>query len=125
MAADEQSETVWRTVSALALSVGAGFAVAPGQLSRFYGMPDDEMTGTAAFGWRLFAVRNLVVGGAALGGSVPARQAILPVQLLDQVVFLHALATKSVPRRPALLAMATSGVIIAMCLAASAQDQQQ
>lgn len=118
-----RDETLWRIVAILALLVGVGSALAPGRMSRVFGMPADGMTGTAAFGWRLFAVRNLVVGGAALAGSVSARRSILPVQLFDQMVFLHALATKSVPRRSALLAMATSAAIIATSVVASRQDR--
>ena len=47
-------------------------------------------------------------------GDPTARNAFLPVQLLDQAVFWHAFGTRSVPRRAAVLAAATSGVIIAL-----------
>ena len=111
-------ELVWTGVSAAAFLVGLGFALAPRRLSRLYGLPPSELTGASDFAWRLFAARNLVVGGAALTGSATARRAILPVQLVDQTVFLHALATGSVPRRTAVMGMATSGVIVAACLTA-------
>ena len=114
------SESLWRAVAGIALSVGTGVALAPGRFARLYGLPTRAMTGTAAFGWRLFAVRTLVIGGAALAGSPAARAAFVPVQILDQLVFLHALATRSVPRRAALLAMGTSGAIVALSLAAQA-----
>jgi len=123
MMATPGSERLWRTVAVLALAVGIGFAVAPTRLGRLFGLPPGAMTGAATLGWQLFAVRNLVVGGAALRGSDAARRAILPVQLLDQAVFVHAGVTRSVPRPTALLAMATSGLIIAICLAARGDRQ--
>lgn len=122
---DRRSETLWRAISIVELAVGIGFAAAPARLSRLYGLPADGMTGTAALGWRLFAARNLVVGAASLQGSAAARQALLPVQVLDQAVFLHALITRSVPPRAALLAMATSGGLIATSVAASRLEQRE
>ena len=111
------SETIWKSVSAGAFLIGLGFALAPRRLARLYGLPVDERTGASDFAWRLFTARNLVVGGAALAGSA-ARQLILLVQVVDQAVFLHALATGTVPRRTALSAIATSAAIIVACLAA-------
>lgn len=69
-----------------------------------------------AFGWRLFAVRTAYLSVQAWRRDRSAREAFLPVQALDQVVFWHAFATRSVPRRAALLAAATSGAIIALDL---------
>ncbi len=125
MRSDRRSETAWRAVAAAGISLGAGAAVAPGPLSRLAGLPAGEMTGTAALGLRLFAVRSLVVGDAALTGSRQARRIVLPIQLLDEVVFFHTLATGSVPRRLALMAIATSGAAIAACLAASHLEQAE
>ena len=115
-------EAIWKSVSAGAFLIGLGFALAPRRIARLYGLPVDELTGASDFAWRLFAARNLVVGGAALAGAA-ARQLILPVQVVDQAIFLHALATGTVPKRTALSAIATSAAIIAACLAASRAEQ--
>jgi hypothetical protein len=62
-------------------------------------------------------VRTAVIGAAALRGDERARAAFLPVQIADQAVFAHALRTRAVPPRAAVMAMAASGVIIALDLA--------
>ncbi|MDQ3411500.1 MAG: hypothetical protein M3509_05220 [Chloroflexota bacterium] len=120
-----RSEALWRGVAVAALLVGIGFALAPKRFVRLFSLPADGMTGTAALGWRLFAIRNVVIGGAVLAGSVPARRVVLLTRLLDQLVFLHALVTKSVPRRSAVLAMATSASIIGMSAIASRQGRPE
>jgi hypothetical protein len=74
------------------------------------------MTGAGAFGWRLFAMRNLVTGVSALRGQESARDAFLPIQVMDKMVFAHAYRTRAVPRPTAVLAMVTSGAIIALDL---------
>lgn len=119
MGGHDRSEAVWVGVSAGAFAVGLGFALAPRRLARFYGIPAEAVTGATDFAFRLFAARNLVVGGAAAAGSDAARRMILPVQIVDQAIFLHAAMAGSVPRRTALMAMATSAAIIAACLVAS------
>lgn len=100
--------------------IGAGVAVAsavaPRTFLRLFGIAPREVTGAAAFGWRLFAVRTAYLSGLALRGDETAREAFLPVQVLDQVVFWHAFRQRSVPRRASLLAAATSGAIIALDL---------
>lgn len=112
------SETLRRATAGIALAVGASAAASPRQMLRLFGIAPREVTGAAAFGWRLFGVRTLAIGGSALAGGEAARAAFLPVQIADQVVFAHALRTRSVPPRAAVLAMATSGVIIALDVAA-------
>ena len=79
-----------------------------------FGIAPREVTGAAAFGWRLFAVRTGYLSALAWRGDETARAAFLPVQLLDQVVFWHVFAARSVPRRAALLAAGTSGAIVAL-----------
>ncbi len=111
-------EALQRGFGAIGWSIGAFAALAPRAFLRVYGMRDRDITGTAEFGWRLFGVRNLVISTAALRGDASARAAFLPVQIADQAVFAHALVTGSVPRRSALLAMGTSGAIIALDVAA-------
>lgn len=104
----------WTAAGAVASAVGAAALVSPAALARVFGLPPSSGQGGAALGWRLFGVRTLVVGGAVLSGDPSARRAVLPVQLLDQAVFAHALATRAVPRRSGVLAVATSAVLIAL-----------
>lgn len=108
------SEDLRRATAGIALTVGAASALSPRAMLRLFGIAPREVTGAAAFGWRLFAVRTLFIGGAALSGDERARAAVLPVQIADQAVFAHAYRTRSVPRRAAVLAMATSGAIIVL-----------
>jgi len=103
-------------MAAIGLGVGIGAALSPAALAGLYGIPPREMTGAGAFGWRLFGVRTVYLSSLALNGDVSARRAFLPIQLLDQAVFAHAYATRSIPRRAAALAMATSGAIIGLDL---------
>lgn len=111
------SERVARGMAAIAGAVAVGSAVSPRALLGVFGVPTEQVTGAAAFGWRLFAVRTAVLSGLAWRGDATARRAFLPVQALDQVVFWHAYATRSVPRRTALLAAGTSAVIVALDVA--------
>ena len=83
-----------------------------------FGVESGEVTGAASFGWRLFGVRTVAISAAALAGSRVAREAFLPVQLADQLVFAHALRSRSVAPRTAGMAIATSAAIIALDLAA-------
>ena len=101
-------------MAAIAGGVAMASAVSPRTFLRIFGVPPEEVTGAAELGWRLFAVRTGYLGGLGMRGDPTARDAFLPVQLLDQAVFWHAFGTRSVPRRAALLAAATSGVIIAL-----------
>lgn len=100
--------------AAIALAVAAGMLFLPRPFLRLFGIDAAEVTGTARFGWRLFAVRNVWVGVRALQGDPSAAATFLPVQLMDQAVFWQAYASRSVPRRAAVMAAATSGVIIAL-----------
>lgn len=106
-----------RAMAGIALAVAAGSALAPAPFLRAFGIDRADVTGTAAFGWRLFAARNVWIGVRALRGDRSAEAAFLPVQALDQAVFWHAFATRSVPRRASLLAAGASGVIVALDLA--------
>lgn len=99
-------------VGGLALAIGATALVSPARLSSVYGL--DPPNGGAGLAWRMFGVRTALIGAAVLAGDPSARRAVLPVQLLDQAVFLHALLTGAVPRRSCLLAMGTSAVLIAL-----------
>jgi hypothetical protein len=113
-----EAETLRRATAGLALAVGAGAVLAPARLLSVYGVEPGALGGVGALGWRLFGVRNLFVGGAAWCGDATARAMIPPVQAADQALFAHALRTSSVPAAAAIGAMATSGLIVALELAA-------
>lgn len=114
--------TAERAMATIGISVGVAAAFAPVRLQRTFGVPNDHITPAGDFGWRLFAMRNLYLGGLALAGERSAIAAFLPVQVLDQVVFWHAFANRSVPRRTSALAAAASGVIIGMDLVRRRSD---
>lgn len=95
-------------------TVGLAAAVAPRLLQRAFGVPDEAITGAGQFGWRLFAARNLYLTARALRGDPTAIDAFGHLQAIDQVVFWHAFATRSVPRVTSVLAAATSGAIVAL-----------
>jgi len=107
-------DEAYRAAGALALAVGVAATASPRRMLAGFGIPGREVTGAAALGWRMFGIRTAVVGGGIVAGDASARAVLLPVQLADQAVFAHALATRSVPARAAVLAMATSGVLIAL-----------
>lgn len=109
---DAMSDRATRAMAGIGGSVAIGSAVSPRAFLRIFGIPAGQVTGAAAFGWRLFAVRTAFISALAWRGDDTARRSFLPVQMLDQVVFWHAFATRSVPRRASLLAAATSGVIV-------------
>lgn len=94
--------------------IGLGAAISPALLQRTFGIPASETTGAGAFGWRLFATRNLFLTARALQGDATAIAAFGQLQVLDQVVFWHAFARRSIPRRTAVLAAATSAAIVVL-----------
>lgn len=106
-----------RAMAGVALVVAAAATAAPVRLLAAFGVAPADVTGAAAFGWRLFAMRNVWIAVQALRGDPSAEAAFLPVQVLDQAVFWHAYATRSVPRRASVLAATASGVIVALDLA--------
>lgn len=105
-----------RAMAAIGGTVSVLTAIAPRTFLRPFGIPPEEVTGAAAFGWRLFAVRTAYLSALAARGDTTARDAFLPIQILDQAVFWHAYAQRSVPRRAPVLAAVTSGAIIALDL---------
>lgn len=99
---------------ALGGGIGLAAACAPSLLQRSFGVPASDITGSNKLGWRLFATRNLYLTARAVRGDPTAVDAFGQLQALDQVVFWHALATGSVPRRTALLAATTSAAIVGL-----------
>lgn len=111
------SERAARTMAAIGGGVAVGSALAPRAFLRGFGIDRGEVTGAAVFGWRLFATRTAYLSVLAWRGDTAARDAFLPLQALDQVVFWNAYRERSVPRRAAVLAAATSGAIVALDVA--------
>lgn len=101
-------------MAAIGGTVAVGSALSPRAFLRLFGIHPGDVTGAGAFGWRLFAVRTAYLSALAARGDETARAAFLPIQLLDQVVFWHAFATRSIPRRAAVMGAAASGVIVAL-----------
>lgn len=99
-----------------AIAGTVGLASAPKAMLRVFGVNPHDVTGAAELGWRLFAVRTGYLAVLAAQGNTTARDAFLPVQVLDQVVFWHVFATRAVPPRAAVLAAATSGALVALDL---------
>jgi hypothetical protein len=111
-------EPLHRAAAALALVIGAAAILSPRRLVRAYGVASTEMTAIGTLGWRLFGVRNLLVAGAALLGDRSARKAMLITQIPDQLVFLKAYRSRSLPPIAALSAMLTSAGIVVLGLLA-------
>lgn len=114
-------EPLHRLASGIAIGVGLGAALSPARLLGLYGI--DELGGAGDLGWRLFAIRTLAVGAAAMGGSPLARDLLIGVQAPDQVAFAHGAATGTISSRAAALASATSAGIVALCLEARRRDR--
>lgn len=103
-----------RLMITIGLGVGVAAAIAPTTLQRAFGIDRDQITGAGNLGWRLFASRNLYIGVRAWRGDRAAVAAFAPIQALDQAVFWHAFATRSVPRPTAVAAVLTSASIVAL-----------
>lgn len=97
---------------ALGGGVGLAAALAPALLQRSFGIAADDVTGSNRLGWRLFATRNLYLSARAMAGDPAAITAFGHLQALDQLVFWQAFATRSIPRRTAVLAATTSAAIV-------------
>jgi hypothetical protein len=104
------------TMAGIAGAVALGSALVPRHFLRLFGVAPEEVTGATRLGFGLFATRNAYVAMNALRDDPAAKAAFLPLQALDQVVFWHAYATRSIPRPGALLAISVSGAIVAIDL---------
>jgi hypothetical protein len=116
------AESIYRGVAGFALLIGIGALLFPRTLLRIYGVDASELSGAGALGWRLFAVRHLVVAGAALSGHRQARDVVLAVQLPDIAIFAHCYATRSIPRRTSILALASAGSVALLSAIARTRD---
>lgn len=109
--------TAKRAVIATEIAIGAGAILAPDKLVAAYGVPARELNGIGTFGFRLFGIRNVMVGLASLSGRKEAADFTLAVQVPDLLMFAHAYRTGYVPKRAAAGALATAGLVVGLSLA--------
>ena len=109
-------EGPWRAAGTAATAVGLAAALAPGRTTRLFGLAPPD--GAARIAWRMFGIRTAAVGAGIVTGSADARRLLLPVQALDQAVFVAAGLSGAVPRRSAVGLCATSWVLVLLGLAA-------
>ncbi len=102
-------------MAAIGLSVSIASAIAPGLFFRTFGISEPP-SGAAKLGWRLFAVRTATLSVLAASGNPTARDAFLPVQVLDQATWWWGWSRGEIPLRTAALAATASGAIIALDL---------
>lgn len=110
-----------RLAGGIGLIVGVGALLFPRLLLRAYGVDPRELTGAGLLGWRLFAIRNIAIGSAAVGGHRRAQDAVLAIQAPDIALFAHCYRTESIPRPVAAKAMVTASLVAGLGLAARAR----
>ena len=77
-----------------------------------------ELNGIGKFGFRLFGIRNLMVGLMLTSGRKEAEDFTLAVQAPDLAMFVHAYKTGYVPKQAAAGAIATASLVTGLSLAA-------
>jgi hypothetical protein len=104
-------------------TIGIVTLLAPADRTKLVGMRWGGMTGEGLFGWRLFALRQVLLGAGVLAGVEPVRRANWLLQPADFVLFARAYRTRSVPRRTAVLCLGLSttalGVLVLRATAAT------
>src|SRR4051812_22903698 len=110
------TKTMDRAVIGIESAIGVGAILAPEKLVALYGVPTSELTGIGAFAMRLFGIRNLAVGLASAAGAQWAKDFTLAIQAPDIAMFAHAYRAGYVPRQAAAGALATAGLVTALCL---------
>lgn len=103
-------------MAAIGASASAASAFAPRLLMRVLGVDPRQLTPTAALGLRLFAIRTVLISALAARGDVAAREAFLPVQLLDQLSWWELYRRRALGLRPTLGLSTISGAIILLDL---------
>ena len=107
LAADsEVAERALRTLGALQTALGLAVLLSPRRGGQIIELRSRRMTGEAVFGWRLFALRQLLLGAGVATGAEPVRPANWLLQPADLALFIHAYRKQSIPRRAALSSMA-------------------
>lgn len=102
-----------KAMAGIGMSVAVAAVVAPRMFLRTFGIAEPP-TGATLLGWRLFAARTAVLSVLAARGSRTARDAFLPVQLMDQAAWWWGHSRGELPLRTAAMAASASGAIIAL-----------
>lgn len=110
-----------RLAGGIGLIIGVGALLFPRLLLRAYGVDPRELTGAGLLGWRLFAIRNIAIGSAAVGGHRRAQDTVLAIQAPDIALFAHCYHTESIPRPVAAKAIASASLVAGLGLAARAR----
>jgi hypothetical protein len=104
-------------------TIGVVTLMAPASRKSLAGMRWGGMTGEGLLGWRLFALRQVLLGAGALVGIEPVRRANWLLQPADFVLFVRAYRTRCVPRRTAVLLLGLSttalGILVLRATAAT------
>ncbi len=83
---------------------------------RVYGVPPEQMTGGADFGWRLFGVRTLYLSLAAIAVTNERGPRSYRCRCSTRRCSRTPYGSETIPKRSAVLAMSTAGAIIALDL---------
>ena len=107
-----------RTIAGIETAIGLGATFAPDKLIAAYGMKPSDLNGIGRFGFRLFGIRNLMVGLLLFSGRKEAEDFTLAVQVPDTLMFAHAFKSGYVPKQAAGGALATAALVSGLALAA-------
>ncbi len=107
-------------------AIGLVTLMAPASRTSLAGMRWGGMTGEGLFGWRLFALRQVLLGAGVLVGIEPVRRANWLLQPADFVLFVRAYRTRCVPRRTAVLSLglATTALGVLVLRATATTDSR-
>lgn len=118
---NEQSEQIYRAIGGIELFIGIGSLFFPGLLMKLYGVKVD-LGGPGRFGWGLFAIRNIYVGGKCLAGDAAARDTILAMQVPDIAVFWKCQKDGDIPTITAIMATLTAALVGGLSLVARSKS---
>lgn len=120
------AERAMKLLGLLQSTIGLVTLMAPGSRTSLAGMRWGGMTGEGLFGWRLFALRQVLLGAGVLVGVEPVRRANWVLQPADLVLFVRAYRTRCVPRRTAVLCLglATTALGVLVLRATAATDSR-
>ncbi|HYF24292.1 MAG TPA: hypothetical protein VD931_00995 [Baekduia sp.] len=115
----QKAATTMRAVGGVQFAIGLLALLSPSALAGIFGMNRD-MDGDSRFAWRLFAIRQMLLGTGNAMRDESTEKANLAIQALDLGLFGQALRSGSVPRRTAIMALGTAGSVTAGSLLARA-----
>jgi len=106
-----------RLLGAGQMLIGAITVVTPESTRRLAGLEWARMTGPGFLGWRLFGLRQLLLGAGVASGVEPVRSANWILQPADLVVFARAYRSGSIPRDTAFMLIGLAGAALSlMCV---------